>query len=170
MLKWKRLLLALAESEAQRTQNTVKNFVFLCRVSASEKRRVVRVHVCVSEGVVEKRNRPLHAPPVLQGSPSISIRFMLSFAMPRWPLALWLLNQLAHHGGGYTGVIHTHSHMFAHINGHMRARTHELQQRQRRGEPKSPQNAALSQKYPTKGKLTIFCQLIISLEKASQEI
>lgn len=116
MLKWKRLLLALAESEARRTRNTVKNFVFLCRVSASEKRRVVRVHVpvcvCVGGGG-GKRNRPLHAPPVLQGSPSISIRFMLSFAMPHWPLALWLLNQLAHHGGGHTGVIRTHSHMFA---------------------------------------------------------
>lgn len=77
MLKWKRLLLALAESEAQWTQNTVNNFVFLCRVSASEKRRMVRVHVCVcvSEGVVENRIVPYmlprfsrEAPPSASGS------------------------------------------------------------------------------------------------------
>lgn len=73
MLKWKRLLLALAESEAQRTQNTVKNFVFLCRVSASKERRVVRVRV--SEGVVENGIVPYmlplfsrEAPPSASGS------------------------------------------------------------------------------------------------------
>lgn len=93
--------------------------------------------------------------------------------MPHWPLAPWLLNQLAHHGGGYTGVIHTHTDICLH------ARTHEWTHactytcasiEAMQGQAKQSTNDARSQEYPTEGKLTIFCQLIISLEKASQEI
>lgn len=93
--------------------------------------------------------------------------------MLHWPLAPWLLNQLAHHGGGYTGGIHTQTYvcMHAHMNRHMRARkTYAANIDAMQGQAKQFTNYALRQEYPTEGKLTIFCKLIISSEKASEEI
>lgn len=76
---------------------------------------------------------------------------MLSFAMLHWPLAPRLLNQLAHHGGSYTGVMHTQTYVCMHAQMHRLTEATE-------GQAKQCTNDALSQGYPTEGKLTIFCK------------